>query len=152
VALLRRLLTITALAAVAAALLARWLLVIVTVRGESMVPTYQPGDRVLVLRRLGRTPRRGDVVVIRRPSADSGWRGEDDEAAIGSLEWWIKRVAAVPGDEVTAATPASGSTRVPPGHVFVLGDNPDSSDSRRLGFVPLSRVMGSVVARMPSRS
>ncbi len=35
--------------------------------------------------------------------------------------------------------------RVPPGHVFVLGDNRSSSqDSRYWGFVPLSAIKGRV--------
>lgn len=58
----------------------------VEVRGRSMVPTLLPGDR-LVLIRLARPPRRGEIVVAPDP------RDGDREL--------IKRVAAVDGFGVT---------------------------------------------------
>jgi len=52
----------------------------VVVRGDSMEPTLRDGDRVVV-RRLGRAPRAGDVVLVPDPRAP--WRG------------LLKRIAAV---------------------------------------------------------
>lgn len=130
-------------------LLARRWLVIVTVRGRSMAPALRPGDRVLVLRRRRGAVRRGGVVVVERPGSDRGW-GVPAPAGSGASgrHWWIKRVAAVAGDPVPAGVLADGSERVPRGHVVVLGEGTGSGDSRRFGFVPLDRVLGSVLLRL----
>jgi signal peptidase I len=125
------------------------------IQGPSMEPTLRTGDRVLV-EKIGYhfdTPQRGDVVLIQ---AENG--GED----------LIKRVAALPGETVSVRADAvyvdgeplpgarasrdlpgfSGlSTTVPPGHVYVLGDNRDhSTDSRYFGPVSLERIEGEALA------
>lgn len=47
----------------------------------------------------------------------------------------------------------SGSWRVPPGHVFVMGDaRDDSSDSRSWGSIELSSIVGKVVCRVDAGS
>ena len=125
------------------------------VQGPSMEPTLRTGDRVLV-EKLGyrfEAPQRGDVVLIRDEN------GGDD---------LIKRVAALPGETVSVrgdtvyvdGEPLRGArasrdlpgfsglrTTVPPGHVYVLGDNRERSlDSRSYGPVPLERVEGEALA------
>ncbi|KQU66528.1 signal peptidase I [Phycicoccus sp. Root101] len=129
----------------------------VRVQAHSMEPTYRPGDHLLLRtwRSGAELPRRGTVVVVRAPD------GED----------LVKRVAATAGDEVGIADgrlvvdgalvdepwldqPSVdgtwfGPVTVPPGQLFVLGDNrADSVDSRRLGPLPLSALEGVVVARL----
>jgi signal peptidase I len=83
----------------------------VEVRGRSMVPTLQPGDRLLVetwtYRR--RQPQIGDVVVTPDPRSPA--------------REIVKRVAAVEDGEVT-----------------LRGDAARSTDSRRFGSVPLADV------------
>jgi signal peptidase I len=83
----------------------------VEVRGRSMVPTLEPGDRLLVetwtYRR--RAPRVGEVVVTPDPRSPS--------------RELVKRVAAVDGGRVT-----------------LRGDAARSTDSRRFGSVPVTRV------------
>lgn len=130
-------------------------LVVVEVDGISMRPTYEPGDRVLVRRRPG-GPRRGQVVVIEPPDQDGGWsRLPPLDGRLEGRHWYIKRVAAVAGDQVPAAVVdalgSRGATLVPDGKLVVLGDNPRSEDSRRWGYVPAERVLG-VVVRQLSRS
>lgn len=110
---------------------------VVTVNGESMSPTYRPGDRVLV--RRVRLVRRGQCVVF----------AEDDEPA----DWVLKRVVAVPGDPVprdrVPALRTAPETRVPAGQLVVLGDNPTHSyDSRHHGYVGVERLLGVVSRRM----
>ncbi len=112
------------------------------VEGSSMQPNFVDSEHLLVskLAYMKGAPHRGDVVVFRVP----GLGGED----------FIKRVVALPGETVelrdgvvfvdgapleepwapSADTSDFGLYRVPPGHVFVLGDNrADSNDSRVFG-------------------
>jgi signal peptidase I len=125
----------------------------------SMRPTLVEGDRILVSKFIYRfrEPRRGDIIVFRYPS--------DPKRP------FIKRLAAVGGDKLEIrggrvlvnGEPLDGPAiyrtthylnegmyaqagqviDVPPGELFVLGDNPGSShDSRFWGFVPRKLVIG----------
>ena len=95
----------------------------VSVKGRSMAPTLLPGDHVLV--RPTRRLRRGDLVVVKDPDLAGNWV--------------IKRVAALPGETVTA----EGRTLSAGAGIVLLGDNMGSStDSRHYGPVPLDAVHG----------
>lgn len=134
----------TLLAAIAAILVAggaavatvRRRCLVVTVRGSSMSPAYDDADRVLM--RRTRSPGglgRGKVVVLHAPG---------EAAKISPL--LVKRVAAVPGDEVSAEfRPAVPVPVVPAGHLLVRGDNNRSADSRSFGLVDCRLVVGTVV-------
>ncbi|MFH8616684.1 signal peptidase I [Streptomyces sp. NPDC017979] len=109
----------------------------VRVATESMAPTLLVGDRLLVVRRAvlpRRSPRRGQVVVF--------------TAAGDRSRRLVKRVAAVGGDTVPADRgTALGARRrevaVPPGGLYVLGDNGRAShDSREYGCIGTDRVKG----------
>lgn len=114
----------------------------VQVQGESMLPTLQPGQYVLLAKRpLPQNLRRGDIVVI------SDWAGH------GTI---VKRVYRKEGEVVDAtSTPIYywGADQlkpfvVPQGCVYVLGDNLlRSEDSRVFGPVPVDHVVGTVVMR-----
>ncbi len=56
----------------------------VTVEGNSMAPTYQPGERLTALRPWRRV-RPGDVVVVRDPHIPSGWMLKRCVARDGTL-------------------------------------------------------------------
>lgn len=133
----------------------------VGVVGHSMLPTFNEGDR-LIISNLFYTPKRGDVVVLRKESLT-------DEPI-------IKRVIAVGGqtvdidfdegvvyvdgvalneDYVNSPTNRElqfdGPVTVPEGSVFVLGDNRNASnDSRdeRLGCVDERYIIGRVLIRL----
>ncbi|MEV5573820.1 signal peptidase I [Spirillospora sp. NPDC052269] len=129
----------------ASAVLVRRRLVVVTVGGPSMEPTFTTGDRVLVLRR--RTVRRGDVVVLASPKSADGRRAGGDPG------WYVKRVAALPGDEVPEdVRPVVPDSLVPDGRIVVLGDGARSADSRLWGYCPLDGVLGVVVRRLSRTS
>ncbi|MBB5874259.1 signal peptidase I [Allocatelliglobosispora scoriae] len=143
-------------------------LTVVTVHGPSMTPALHPGDRVLVRRATLDGVRNGDVVMVARPSpADSaGWTVPgveksavlaDEAWASATGSWLIKRVVAVPGDEVpwqeVAALRYVDHPVVPPGRFVVLGDNADLSfDSRSCGYFTDEQLWGVVLKKLEPAS
>lgn len=126
---------------------------------ESMVPTLEMGDRVLVnkLSYDAHDLNRGDVVVFARP--ENLPAGPDEPKDL------IKRVIGLPGDELLTkdgqlyvngklleepylpdGTPTYGIDEpltVPEGEVLVLGDNREnSSDGRVFGPIPTDTIIG----------
>ena len=108
--------------------------------GPSMLPTlHTQGDMVLVehvSQRL-RPLELGDVVIARSP--------------LDPRQYICKRVLGVAGDLVCVdpTQPDSRMVSVPPGHVWLQGDNMhNSTDSRTYGPVPLGLVKGRVVYRV----
>lgn len=137
----------------------------IVVDGESMMPTLENGDRMLV-NKIGYSigkPDRYDIVVFHAP---------DDKD-------YIKRVIGIPGDHIAYeddqlyingkahAEPYLTSLKeqqslgsgnlttdftleqltelevIPEGYVFVLGDNrKKSTDSRIIGLVPIKDIVG----------
>ena len=100
------------------------------VEGSSMLPTFEPGDRIIVNRAvyLWRAPRKGEVVVCQHPF--------DHEKPL------LKRVAAVSGESVAMGT---RGYRLGPEEWCVVGDNPDgSSDSRAFGPIERRQIVGKV--------
>jgi signal peptidase I len=144
-----------------------------TVPSVSMAKTLQPGDRILVDRLAYRFApvRRGDVIVFTDPG---DWLAVVNQRGGGTDGFLVKRVIGVGGDRVSCCTdglitvngrkivepfitlPAPNSpaaatfdVTVPPGTLWVLGDNRfnsrDSSQTQDLptkGFVPVSDVVG----------
>ena len=110
----------------------RW--VLVKVEGPSMEPALHDGHEVLAKR--SRRIAVGDIVVVAAPDPVLGWA----ETKRAKGPWWIKRVAAGPGDPM----PGSGEP-VPPRHYFLLSDNPTGEDSRRHGPCPEAAVFGPMI-------
>jgi signal peptidase I len=125
---------------------------------QSMSPTLRAGDRVMVAKSevLFGSPRRTDLIAF---------RATKPERAV-----FVKRLVAIAGDTVAIwdgvlyvnRRPQNesyvnlglndstfyGPERVPANHVFVLGDNRSNSiDSRVIGPVPVSDVLGRVLFR-----
>jgi signal peptidase I len=132
------------------------------VSGESMVPTFQNGQYLIVdeLTYHFDSPKRGEVIIFRYPKDPS--------------QFFIKRIVGLPGevvhisdtgvsvtkadgtteqlDESYVANQGNGGTRdftVPAGDYFVMGDNrPESSDSRSWGFLPRGNIVGRAFLRL----
>ena len=123
------------------------------VDGISMEPTLLNGERLLVdkIPYYFGPPKPGDIIIFHAPD------GMD----------WVKRVIGVPGDTIQVYKgklilngkvvrepfingPMNpyrnfGPVKVPPGHLFVMGDNRNvSEDSRVIGPIPISKVVGRV--------
>ena len=130
----------------------------IAVSTSSMTPTLRPGESVLVNKLAYRlkSPRRRDLVVFRRP---------------GSGELLLKRIVGLGGDRLGVRDGVLyvngrpirepfvdrrlvdsvyfGPVRVPPGAVFLMGDQrSDSLDSRDFGAVPRRRILGRVDLRL----
>lgn len=123
-------------------------LMVVTVKGASMLPTLRTGDRVLVRRTSAAAVRTGDVVVVDepRPCRPGGARAGG---------WVVKRVVAAPGEPAPPFLPPhqrAAGDRVPAGWLVLLGDNAEASrDSRHYGPVGAERLLGVVVRRLDGR-
>ncbi|MFC4107982.1 S26 family signal peptidase [Micromonospora zhanjiangensis] len=127
---------------------ARRCLVMVAVDGESMAPTFHNGDRLLVRRtRLARV-RPQDVVVVK--SLDQFL--EHGVVPDNRARYMVKRAVSVPGDPVPLErVPLLASVTensVPGGRLVLLGDNPQSYDSRHFGYCPGELLVGVVVRRI----
>ncbi len=109
----------------------------VLVEGESMQPTYAPGDWLMAqwsgfaLRDTGYSPMKvlgnlfgnrvtvGDVVVVERPEYPG--------------IFYVKRISEV---------------REETNQIFVLSDNPEGTDSREWGWLPVASVQAKIVSRV----
>lgn len=154
---------VVVLAVVAALAVQTWVVQLYEIPSESMYPTLKPRDRVVVNKlayRLG-SVERGDLIVFRRPESERATPDQPDQM--------IKRVVGVAGDVVEArggvvyidgapldetgdggyldasviTANLAQPVTVKPGHVFVMGDNRESSrDSRFFGPVPEHDIIG----------
>jgi signal peptidase I len=128
---------------------------IVRVDSQSMTPTLEAGDLVLVQRGAGEVDRR-DVVVVRHP--DTGQKLVKRAVALSGdtvrLDDGVLVVNDAPVCEATIDPDRIdgvffGSVTVPQGEVFGLGDDRrDSIDSRDFGTIAEEDVLGHVVARV----
>jgi signal peptidase I len=145
-------------AAVYAVLIVTFLFQVARVEGQSMAPTLEDQDRLIVNKlvyRIGE-PRRGDIVMLYYP--------------INPEKSFVKRVIAEEGDTVrivdgrvyvndiplkddyVASEYRShddwGPQVIPEGYDFVMGDHRNnSSDSRHWGMVPKKYIIGKVQIR-----
>jgi len=145
-------------AAVYATLIVTFGFQVARVEGQSMAPTLEDQDRLIVNKLAYRIadPQVGDIVMLLYP--------EDPDKS------FVKRIVAEPGDTIRSVegrvyrnevplpddfipeefrdTQTWGPEIIPPAHYFVMGDHRNnSSDSRSWRFVPKKYVIGKVQLR-----
>jgi signal peptidase I len=145
-------------AAVYATLIVTFGFQVARVEGESMAPTLENQDRLIVNKLHYRldSPVIGDIVMLYYPR-------DPDKS-------FVKRVVGEPGDTIRVddgivyrndvpmkddfvaeeykSHDSYGPEVVPPGYYFVMGDHrSNSSDSRAWGFVPKKYIIGKVQLR-----
>ena len=145
-------------AGVYAVLIVTFLFQVARVEGQSMAPTLEDQDRLIVNKAIYRIfePRRGDIVMLYYP--------------LKPEKSFVKRVIAEEGDQVRIVdgrvyrndvlvddsfVPGEyrshddwGPQLIPEGYYFVMGDHRNnSSDSRHWGFVPKKYIIGKVQLR-----
>ena len=153
----RVILAVLFMSVLSAIVIRQWVIGTVAIKGLSMYPTLNNGDRFLFHRwpYWAADPQRGDIIVIHDPM---------------DAELEIKRVVGLPGDVVqirdgyvrinkkvveelyleSTMRTDSGElgpkvTLVPEGRYYVLGDNrPVSRDSRTFGPVSRREVLGKI--------
>lgn len=137
---------------------------------ESMVPTLQVNDRLIVEKVSYRfhSPERGDIVVFMPPSAAGKYCLGIQDPNVKIKDAFIKRVVALPGEKVEvkggtvlindqplpenyiAAKPdyQLAPSVVPPNAFLVLGDNRNNScDGHFWGPVPRENIIGRAAFR-----
>ncbi len=141
----------------------RFCLLTIIVKGESMSPTFQHMDRVLAWRVWPTFwLRRGWIVLIQ---SEANLQITPDETP----NLCIKRIMALPGETFIARPTMMPDAinrqatqkiheeeqtwQIPPGHIFVCGDNyRQSIDSRIWGPLPLRNVRGIILFPNHSQS
>ncbi|GIL82970.1 hypothetical protein Vretimale_8492 [Volvox reticuliferus] len=132
----------------------------------SMYPTFDVGDRLIaekITYRFIRDPVPGDVIIFHPPKEIS-----PEPTIFGDDNVYIKRVVAVEGDTIevrNSRTYVNGVLRnepfiaeqplyempklvVPPGDVFVMGDNRNNSyDSHLWGPLPKENIVGRAIVK-----
>lgn len=132
------------------------------VSGESMVPTFENGEYLVVdeISYRFKEPARDDVIILRYPPDPK--------------KFFIKRIIGLPGEKLVfegstlTITPASNGTPIvlnepfikfpkenylavtlKPDEYFVMGDNrAESSDSRMWGPLPRKNIVGTALVRL----
>lgn len=132
------------------------------VSGESMSPTFENGEYLIVDELTYRleAPKRGDVVIFRYPRNPSeffikriiGLPGETVIVKDGTVEVQQKDGTILPLNEPYVKNLGNGRDATYPvdeGNYFVMGDNrPESSDSRIWGLMPRANLIGRAVVRL----
>lgn len=133
----------------------------IMITGASMAPALRSGDLLWLDRTAyvsaDHPPRRGEVVVFQkdwRTYVKRVYRGPGERIGLirfsgevtglireSGIDWFRERYAGNRAVQIE-------DLRVPPAHVFVLGDNRQNSlDSRAFGFIPISSILGRVIGR-----
>jgi signal peptidase I len=145
-------------AAVYATLIVTFVVQVARVEGQSMAPTLEDQDRLIVNKiayRFGE-PRRGDIVMLYYPvDPDKSFvkrviAEEGDEVRIVDGRVYVNDVP-LPDDFVPDEYRSHddfGPKRIAEGYYFVMGDHRNnSSDSRHWGEVPKKYIIGRVQLR-----
>lgn len=130
-------------------------MIVITIHGQSMLPTFAPGDRVLALRYWPYSwLRNNQIIILDYPT---GVHRQQPSSL------FIKRLTGLPGETVITHladlpdawqeydTAGQRVWHIPPHHYFVRADG-IGVDSLIWGPLPLASLVGVVVARLPRKT
>jgi signal peptidase I len=145
-------------AAVYAVLIVTFVMQVARVEGQSMAPTLEDQDRLIVNKLVYRIgdPRRGDIVMLYYPlNPDKSFvkrviAEEGDTVRIVDGQVYVNDIP-LKDDYVSSEYRSHddwGPQVIPEGYYFVMGDHRNnSSDSRHWGMVPKRYIIGKVQLR-----
>lgn len=137
---------------------------------ESMLPTLQVNDRLIIdkLSYRFKEPQRGDVIVFRPPAEAGRCLNPQAVTPVAPRDAFIKRIIGMPGDTLQVTEEKVyinnqvldekylhdfpnyefGPKKVPDDSYLVLGDNRNNScDGHHWGYVPRENIIGKAVVR-----
>lgn len=135
---------------------------IMTVSGNSMLPTLKPGDKVRLVRETGQNLTSGDMVAIQMKTRnrmmvkriiaragdsvviDNGYLVINGERL--NTKWWpVNRRLAKKNYRLLVIQLSRYGNRVPNGNLIAMGDNTTNSyDSGDFGMLSMSQIMGRI--------
>ena len=106
-----------------------------TIIGDGIPPTHS-GNLVLIYKRINHPLKRNDLVLV----------------VLDTKSWveTIRRIALIPGDDLTNSESAKVFGKVPVGFYYVIGDSTNAIDSRQVGLIKYNQVFGKVVWIIPN--
>lgn len=140
-----------------------------------MFPSFTTGDHVMFSKLSTYNPysyERGDIIVCRFGMQE--YNEKNNTFVQNNTSTYIKRIVAIEGDTVeisdgrvfvneeditdkywkdTEVHDSLLHLKVPKGHIFVIGDNINNSiDSRVIGSIPYSNILGKVIYKIQYKS
>lgn len=130
----------------------------VRVNNQSMWPTYEDGDRLLILKKMYCHIQNDDVVMFKAPDKSDVYyikrvKGSpNDVIQIREGSLYINEIWDASNQKFGPMNTEAYFLRVNPGYFFLLSDNrnlENAKDSRQFGPVSLKQIVGKVIIKLP---
>ena len=136
-------------------IMVRCLFFVAVIEGQSMLPSFEGGEKVLVFRYWPVRWLPYNAIIVTHltltVSQQALTRDKGSKPHLRAIpgRMAIKRVVGFPGETIQTSFPSQRKWHIPPEHYFVRGDGV-GVDSDTLGPVSFDCFQGLVVARLPT--